>query len=226
MENKEFYTKDEFNEAVKKAVAEALGKKKEPYKPKSKYSKEWISKSEIEKIISSPLVPKEKIAVLIIYGCALRVSELCKIRIKDIDFENGTVTIWESKKTSDPANVPILENAIEILREYVKNKKPDDFLIEGYYPDKPMDSSSIYYMVNRIAKSCGISRKIGTHTFRRSRATHLLDDGLPLERVSQLLRHKNLATTIIYLKMAVKSLKRDINKFDSTNKVKLFINQK
>jgi integrase/recombinase XerD len=75
-----------------------------------------------------------------------------------------------------------------------------------------MNTSAVYYMVNRVVKRCGINKKIGTHTFRRSRATHLLNMGVVIDDVKDLLRHKNIQTTTVYKKMATDKLKERIDK--------------
>jgi len=58
-------------------------------------------------------------------------------------------------------------------------------------------------------------REISSHTYRRSRATHLLDDSLPLEQVSRFLRHKHISSTMTYLKISIKGLQNAISKIDN-----------
>jgi integrase/recombinase XerD len=72
-------------------------------------------------------------------------------------------------------------------------------------------------MIRDTAKAAGIKKEISSHTYRRSRATHLLDDGLPLEQVSRLLRHKHISSTMTYLKISIKGLQTAINKIDRNN---------
>lgn len=64
--------------------------------------------------------------------------------------------------------------------------------------------------LNNLCDEAGIDKKIGTHTLRRSRATHLLNKGLSLPKVSKYLRHKNLSTTMIYLKISTADIQREI----------------
>lgn len=73
-----------------------------------------------------------------------------------------------------------------------------------------MHRSQVYTILNNICAKAGIDKAIGTHTFRRSRATNLLDMGYGIENVSRYLRHKDLATTMHYLKLSVGDLQRGL----------------
>jgi integrase/recombinase XerD len=74
--------------------------------------------------------------------------------------------------------------------------------------------SQVYRVVNQLCERAGIDKTIGTHTFRRSRAEHLLDNGLPLTFVSKYLRHKNLSTTMAYLDVTVADIQRELGKIE------------
>ena len=67
-------------------------------------------------------------------------------------------------------------------------------------------------LVKEYSRKSEINKDISTHTFRRTRALHLLNDGVPLEKVSKYLRHKNISTTIEYLKITVEDLKAELQK--------------
>lgn len=76
----------------------------------------------------------------------------------------------------------------------------------------------IYRALNKLCKEAGIDKKVGAHTMRRSRATHLLNRGIPLEQVSNYLRHKNQSTTKEYLKITTADIQRKIEELgDPTN---------
>ena len=67
----------------------------------------------------------------------------------------------------------------------------------------------VYRALNKLCKEAGIDKKVGTHTMRRSRATHLLNREIPLEQVSKYLRHKNLSTTMEYLKITTADIQEN-----------------
>jgi integrase/recombinase XerD len=69
-----------------------------------------------------------------------------------------------------------------------------------------------------MEKRLVLKKKLTTHSLRRSRATHLLDSGLSIEKVKKLLRHKELSSTILYLKISIKELQKSINKIDEQDR--------
>lgn len=76
--------------------------------------------------------------------------------------------------------------------------------------DEKMHRAQVYRIVNRIAQKAGVNKTISTHTFRRSRATNLLNAGIDISDVSRLLRHQNLSTTMNYLRLSVGDLQRKL----------------
>ena len=144
--------------------------------------------------------------------------ELVKIKKKDIDFNNSILIIWQSKDEKDPSAVVIPPNVLKTLKRYCADKENKDYIFYGYHK-KPYSRVSIFYMVRSLAKAVGIEKIIGTHTFRRSRANHLLADGLSIYDVSKFLRHKNIETTTIYLKTDVKDLQTKLSSKDSFRKI-------
>jgi len=160
---------------------------------------------------------RQWVIVQMLYRCALRVSELCNMRVRDIDLEDETVTIVSSKHQHEPRPIPIASTVLlKALEEHVESGKlkANDYLIRGGKKGKPMTRQAIYKFVKRLAGSAEIEKEIGTHTFRRTRATHLLNKGVDVAKVSKFLRHEKLATTMVYLDIAVDSLRESIRDID------------
>ena len=80
----------------------------------------------------------------------------------------------------------------------------------------------MHRIIKYAAEKAGIKKELTTHTFRRTRATHLLDAGLPLEQVSRLLRHKFISSTMVYLRISIKGLQKAINKIDTADNDLIF----
>jgi integrase/recombinase XerD len=182
-----------------------------------KYTKEWLTREEYKKLVNYPYIKRrDELIIKLLYSCALRVSELINIQVRDIDFENSNLVIWESKKSQDPALIPIPPHLVKHIYQWThQNKlKKYSYLIPSR-KGKKLSRTQIYRLTRRLAKTVGIEKNISTHTFRRSRATHLLDAGLALEKVSQLLRHKHLESTMTYLKISIKALKNDLDTLDN-----------
>jgi len=154
----------------------------------------------------------EKIIFELLYGCALRVSELCNLRYKDIDFYSGTIRILG--KGNKVRIVPIGKKSREILECYL-NENPvnsqDDYLIRTEKNNK-IYPRLVYRIVNRnLTKVTDVKNK-SPHTLRHSAATHMLDNGADLRVVKEILGHENLSTTQIYTHVSIERLKATYKK--------------
>jgi len=187
---------------------------------KTKYSKEWLTKAETNQILNDPGISRrDELMISMLYWCALRVSEMAAIKIKDINIKTGNLTLWQSKKSDDPELVHIPEQLIKSISQWSRENKlkPQDYLIRSQKGGS-LSRIQIYRSIKDNARRIGIKKKITTHSFRRSRATHLLDGGLPLEKVSRFLRHNRLESTMVYLKISINDLKKDITRIDDDYK--------
>lgn len=181
-----------------------------------KYSKEWRTKEEFNQLINNPeLSRRDELIISILYYCALRVSEMAAIKVKDINIENGILTLWKSKKSADPELVHVPDHLVKQICQWIRenNLKPNEYLIKSQ-KGGPLSRVQIYRFIKNRTEEVGLAKEITTHSFRRSRATHLLNAGLPLEKASRLLRHNRMESTMTYLKISIEDLKKDISKID------------
>jgi len=178
------------------------------------YSKEWLTEEEIKKILALPtLSEKYETWVLLLYVPALRVTEALNVRVRDLILEKGEINIIGGKKREDNDIEPVPCN-VQVLRQIKRyadrsDLNPSSFIMFSR-SGKQASRSWVYRMLNNLCAEAGIDKKIGTHTLRRSRATHLLNKGLSLPKVSKYLRHKNLSTTMIYLKISTADMQKEI----------------
>ncbi len=179
-----------------------------------KYAKEFLTFEEIQAMLSVPdLSERDEIIILLLYAPALRVSEMLNLRVADLDIKNETITI-RGGKGWDVTDLDVVPCDTKILRKVLRYSeheklKPKDFVVQSNM-DKKMHRAQVYRIVNRIAQKAGVNKTIGTHTFRRSRATNLLNAGIDISDVSRLLRHQNLSTTMNYLRLSVGDLQRKL----------------
>jgi integrase/recombinase XerD len=182
------------------------------------YSKEWLNPDELQKILSMPDIPeKYEVWMLLLYSPALRVSEALNVRVRDIDIKNKCIEIWNAKGVSnnDLRKAPITSDAIKRIMRYVEHQKlKDNDYIMFSNKSKQVSRSHVYVVVGELCKQAGVDKCIGTHTFRRSRAQHLLDAGVPLISVSRYLRHKSIETTMHYLHYSIDDLQKELTKYD------------
>lgn len=178
-------------------------------------AKTWLTVREWRKLSRvRPINLRDLLIVHLLYGCALRASELLALKAGDIEVREKVLIIQTSKNCPAPARIPIPTETMKWLKMWLKEAKPgpDKNLL---WPNrKKIDRKRINRRVSSVARKAKLGKKVTPHTLRRSRATHLLDSGLSLERVSQLLRHRKLETTMIYLKLSTKQLASEMRKVD------------
>ncbi|WP_461864304.1 site-specific tyrosine recombinase/integron integrase [Thermococcus sp.] len=169
-----------------------------------------LTKEEVRKLLSviSPLRKRDRLIVLLLYGTGLRVSELCNLKIKDIDFDRGIAVVRGGKGAKDRM-VPIPEPIIREIREYLAARKDGSeyLLVEEKRDNKDKISpKTVWYLLNRYGKKAGV--KVTPHMLRHSFATHMLENGVDIRVIQEILGHSNLSTTQIYTKVTVEHLKR------------------
>lgn len=149
-----------------------------------------------------------------LYGCGLRVSELCNLRISRIFPDEGYIVI--NGKGSKERVVPVSDIALHEIREYLpwRNSIPiqpgeEDFLFISRR-GKHLTRVMIFYIIKKLAEAAGIKKDISPHTLRHSFATHLLEGGANLRAIQQMLGHENIATTEIYLHIDRSLLRNEI----------------
>lgn len=149
--------------------------------------------------------------IMLLYTPALRVTEAINTRVRDLNMEMGEVNIvgGKKRKSNDIEPVPCNIQVIRQIKRYCDRNdlKPSDYIMFSN-KGKQVNRSWVYRKLNELCKEAGIDKQVGTHTLRRSRATHLLNKGITLEQVSKWLRHKSYATTSLYLKISTADLQR------------------
>ena len=164
----------------------------------------FISRDKLNEIFTSfndsDLDIRNRLVIELLYATGLRVGELVNIKIKDIDF--GAQSIKVLGKGSKERYVFYNNTTKEVLKKYLVvrkkiQKKANDYLLLN---DKgtPIKEASVRKIIQTTLMKCGIKSKITPHTFRHTFATDLLNQGLDLVNVKELLGHASLNTTSIY----------------------------
>ncbi len=149
------------------------------------------------------------------YGCGLRVSELCALQISHIDFRNAVMLI--RGKGSKERLVPVNEVALTRIKNYVDTDR-NDVPIASVDADtvflnsrgRHLSRVMIFYILRDAAARAGIRTPLSPHTLRHSFATHLLEGGANLRSIQQMLGHESIATTQIYLHIENSRLRQEI----------------
>lgn len=155
-----------------------------------------LNKNEIKRLFEQVKNPKHLLILKLCYGMGLRVSEVVKLKIGDIDSQNRYVLIASAKGKKD-RYVPLPESILGLLRQYYRLYKPKNFLFEGAYGGA-YSKSSVQAVFRKAMKSARIRKKVGIHGLRHSYATHLLESGADIRFIQELLGHNSIKTTQIY----------------------------
>lgn len=165
-----------------------------------------LSKQEVWRMLTTPKILKHKILVGLIYGCGLRCNEVLNLQLSQIDFDRKLLHVVQSKGNKDRI-LPLSEHLIRGIEKYIKAAQPKTYLFEGTKGMRGDDFDSRYsnrgvqWAITNIAKRAGISKEVHTHTLRHSYACHLLEDGLNIVTLQELLGHASIETTLEYLKL-------------------------
>lgn len=192
-----------------------------------KYSKDWLTESEIEKLFETPEISSRDLLLMkLCYAGALRINESLNAKYEDLILEdnNKTFLILREQKT-DKRNwekQPIPRSIFSEITRFCKNNKIklQDNIFQTRQSDK-MSYSRAYQIIKECVKKANIQKGITTHTFRRSRATHLLDNGEDPYYVQDFLRHKSFETTRKYLKISKKKMFERMEKIDKKSSFKI-----
>ena len=171
----------------------------------SKKLPEVLSRAEIEKILTSIENKKHKLLVALSYGAGLRVSEAINLKIKDINLEELTIHLREAKGKKDRLTV-FPEKLKDEIGELIALKGTDDFIFPSERGGRLTERSAQKIFENALKKA-GIKKPASFHSLRHSFATHLLENGVDVRYVQELLGHANIRTTQIYTKVTNPSLK-------------------
>ena len=165
---------------------------------------EVLSKEEIKRLIDNSGSLRNKILVEFLYSSGLRVSELAKLKVRDINLEEKTGLLKEGKGGKDRFFI-LSEVLVKDLREYLKNNKSEYLLPSS---NSSITTRSIQKAIQRIAKRANIQRKVYPHLLRHTFATHLLESGVDIRHIQELLAHSSLQTTQFYVQVSTKELKK------------------
>ena len=156
-----------------------------------------FSKEETGKLLSLPRNLKHRTCLCLAYSAGLRISELSHLMPEDIDRSRMQIRIFHGKGPKT-RYVPLARNILGLLNEYQRFYPTRKYLFEGRTPGQALSTRTICIAFKRALKQSGIQKKATFHTLRHSYATHLLEAGVNLKVIQNLLGHTSLKTTSIY----------------------------
>lgn len=168
-----------------------------------------LSKEEVIDLLRYTKNLKHRAVLAMIYSAGLRISELLNLQLSHIDVDRRQILVKNSKGRKD-RNVILAESIIPLMNNYLMSYRPDRYFVEGK-PYQQYSAESIRAFLHRASKLAKITKNVTPHTLRHSYATHLLENGIDLRYIQELLGHAKPETTMIYTHVT----KKDLMKIES-----------
>jgi len=165
---------------------------------------EILSREEIARLFAAARNPKARTFLMLAYGTGLRLSELCQLRVADIDSHADRMCIRvQQGKGGKDRYVPLSEDVLQLLRAWWHTAHPRPWLFSAVRDTaRPMDVKTAQRWYRAACAHAGITKRGGIHSLRHAYATHLLEAGVDLYSLQQWLGHNHVSTTTRYLHLA------------------------
>jgi site-specific recombinase XerD len=173
----------------------------------------WSSKLDI----TNPYEMTRKLLIYLLLDSGCRANELLNIRIRNIDFEEKMIRL-EKTKTKEKRYVFFSQMTADLLEKYLVMEPKRSILFWNYHSYKPFTYRNLTALMTRIRNELGI-KDLHPHMFRHTCATMLVENDCPLDTVQQILGHKNISTTQIYLHKSIKKSKSDFERHSFLGKI-------
>ena len=175
---------------------------------------EVLSGSEVEELFGAVRSIKYRALIMTTYGAGLRIGEVCRLHVADINSKRMLLRVREGKGGHE-RYVMLSERLLAVLRVYWKETRPKGpYLFSGSESDKPLSPESVRRVLRKAVKQCGITRQVTPHTLRHSFATHLLESGTDIRTIQVLLGHRSIATTTVYAQVSARHIARTTSPLD------------
>lgn len=160
----------------------------------------------------TPLHQRDQAMIETMYATGLRVSELVNLKLQDLHLTNKMISVYG--KGEKERFVPINDYATKILREYiiesrsqlVKPSKDKGYVFVNHLGDG-ITRQSFFKLIKEQCQLVGITKDVSPHTLRHSFATHLLEAGVDLRLIQEMLGHEDISTTQIYTHLSKQKIK-------------------
>lgn len=160
-----------------------------------------LNRSELRELFKASTLLKHRVLLALVYSAGLRSQEVANLKLSDIDYERKTIHIRQSKFKKDRV-VPLSDLMAKGLKKYISVENPVTWLFNGKDPSSKYSTNGLSWVMRLALKKTGISKQVNMHSLRHSYATHLLEDGINIVIIKQLLGHVQISTTMIYLHVA------------------------
>lgn len=166
-----------------------------------------LSREEVSRFLQAAYNIKYRTAFAIIYAAGLRVSELISLTIHDIDNARMVIHVRQGKGRKD-RYVMLSDQLLDLLRSYWKIGRPPHWLFPGADPQRHMTARQLERVCRQTAEAAGLNKNVTVHTLRHCFATHLLEQGVDIRVIQDLLGHRHLNATARYARVAINTIRQ------------------
>jgi len=160
-----------------------------------------LSPAEVDAFFRHVGTLRYRAALMTAYGAGLRVSEVVRLKISDIDSARGLLRVEQGKGKKDRYAM-LSPRLLKVMRAWWKVEQSKHWLFPGRRPEKHMDPAMLQLVCRQAADLAGIAKRVRVHTLRHSFATHLLDQSVDLRVIQELLGHTCIDTTARYAQVS------------------------
>jgi site-specific recombinase XerD len=170
-----------------------------------------LSVQDVARLLNAAPNLKSKAALAVAYGAGLRASEVCSLKVNDIDSERMLIRVEQGKGNRD-RQAMLSPALLLLLRAWwqeghrLGKMRPNGWLFPGMKPVNPLSTRQLNRACKLAAASAQLDPRISMHTLRHSFATHLLEHKTDIRVIQVLLGHKKLTTTARYVHVTTKIL--------------------
>lgn len=176
-----------------------------PLPKREKRLPDVLSQQETLELLSAKLTLKESTVLATTYSGGLRTTEVCRLKVTDIDSGRMTLKIVQGKGRKD-RYVCLSKKLLESLREYWKEHRPSTWLFPKANGESHMSADELRRICNRAANAAGLRKKVTPRTLRHCFATHQLERGYSLSKIQLAMGHRSIRSTLIYTHVATSSV--------------------
>lgn len=183
-----------------------------------KYLPVVLSVGEVRAILKAAPNERDRAILEVLYGCGLRVSEVCSLKISEVYLKDMFVKVMG--KGSKERLVPMAPSTASAIMDYLSVRPESDAGCEDVLFlnrfGRALSRVAVFKMVKSVALVAGVDKNLSPHTFRHSFATHLIENGADLRVVQEMLGHESILTTEIYTHVDSATWQREIKEIIST----------
>ena len=183
-----------------------------------KYLPVVLSVEEVRAILKAAPNERDRAILEVLYGCGLRVSEVCSLKISEVYLKDMFVKVMG--KGSKERLVPMAPSTASAIMDYLSVRSESDAGCEDVLFlnrfGRALSRVAVFKMVKSVALVAGVDKTLSPHTFRHSFATHLIENGADLRVVQEMLGHESILTTEIYTHVDSATWQREIKEIIST----------